>query len=82
MCDFEFSCNNQTIGCKIAFEMVNRQLLCKKKGISCYPWNGMWVVKNCSRKQCVSIDECKSDVCIISCGVPQSSILGLKPFIQ
>ena len=32
MCDFEFNCcNNQTIGCKIAFEMVNRQLLCIKK---------------------------------------------------
>ena len=52
--------------------MVNRQLLCTKKGISCYPWNGMRVVKNSSRKHCVSIDECKSDVCIISCGVPQS----------
>ena len=52
--------------------MVNRQLLCTKKGISGNPWNGMRVVKNCSRKQCVSIDECKSDVCIISCGVPQS----------
>ena len=62
--------------------MVNRQLLCMKKGISGYPWNGMQVVKNCFRKQCVSIDECKSDVCIISCGVLQSSILGLKEFIQ
>ena len=62
--------------------MVNRQLLCTKKGISGYPWNGMRVVKNCSRKQCVSIDECKSDVCIILWGVPQNSILGLKQLIQ
>ena len=33
-CTSRFNCcNNQTIGCKSAFETVNQQLLCKKKGI-------------------------------------------------
>ena len=34
-----------------------------------------------NRKQFVSIDKCQSAVRNIPCGVPQSSILGLKLFI-
>ena len=61
------------IDLKKAFDTVNHALLIDKLEF--------YGVRGPAKKQFVQIDDCKSTLLNVTCGVPQGSILGPKLFI-
>ena len=66
-----------------AFDTINYDILLHK--LEVYAIRGValaWLASHLSnRTQCISIDDCISESKLISCGVPQGSILGPLLFL-